>query len=76
MGHLFFCEAKYKKYYNNSIDKFLKNILNEKHRHIWLNIYNLLIKLNGDARGVIVIVVGNGYDNTSTNPGRDWLHFT
>ena len=28
------------------------------------------------ARGVIVIVVGNGYDDTSSNPGRDWLYFT
>ena len=28
------------------------------------------------ARGVMVIVVGNGHGNTSSNPGRDWLHFT
>ena len=26
--------------------------------------------------GVMVIVVGNGYGDTSSNPGRDWLHFT
>ena len=30
----------------------------------------------GGARGVMVIVVGNGHDNMSSNPGRDWLHFT
>ena len=30
----------------------------------------------GSARGVMVIVVGNGYDDTSLDPGRDWLHFT
>ena len=30
----------------------------------------------GSARGVMVIVVGNGRDDTSLNPGRDWLHFT
>ena len=30
----------------------------------------------GGARDVIVIVVGNGQDDTSSNPGRDWLHFT
>ena len=30
----------------------------------------------GGARGVMVIVVGNGHDDTSSNPGRDWLHFT
>ena len=29
----------------------------------------------GGARGVMVIVVGKGHDNTSSNPGRDWSHF-
>ena len=28
------------------------------------------------ARGVMVIVVGNGHGNTSSNHGRDWLYFT
>ena len=28
------------------------------------------------ARGIMVIVVGNGHDNMSSNPRRDWLHFT
>ena len=28
------------------------------------------------ARGVMVIVVGNGDGDMSSNPGRDWLHFT
>ena len=26
--------------------------------------------------GVMVIVVENGHGDTSSNPGRDWLHFT
>ena len=30
----------------------------------------------GGARGVMVIVVGNGHADTSSNPGRDWVHFT
>ena len=30
----------------------------------------------GGARGVMVIVVGKGHGDTSSNPGRDWLHFT
>ena len=34
-----------------------------------------LISLS-DARGVMVIVVGNEHDDTSSNLGRDWLHFT
>ena len=32
--------------------------------------------IRGGARGVIVIVVGNEHGYTSSNPGRDWLHFT
>ena len=28
-----------------------------------------------DARGVTVIVAGNGHGDTSSNPGRNWLHF-
>ena len=27
-------------------------------------------------RGVMVIVVGNGHGDTSSNLGQDWLHFT
>ena len=27
---------------------------------------------NGGARGVMVIVVGNGHGDTSSNPGWDW----
>ena len=28
------------------------------------------------ACGVMVIVVGIGHGDMSSNPGRDWLHFT
>ena len=30
----------------------------------------------GSARGVMVIVVGNGHGDTCSNPRQDWLHFT
>ena len=30
----------------------------------------------GGARGVVVIAVGNEHGDTSSNPERDWLHFT
>ena len=30
----------------------------------------------GGARGVMVIVIGNGHVDMSSNPGWDWLHFT
>ena len=30
----------------------------------------------GGAHGVMVIVIGNGHGDTSSNPGWDWLHFT
>ena len=33
------------------------------------------INMIGGARGVIVIVVGNEHGDTSSNPGRDLLHF-
>ena len=32
--------------------------------------------VDGGARDVIVIVVGNGHGDKSSNPGRDLLHFT
>ena len=34
------------------------------------------LNLDGGARGVMVIVAGYGHGDTSSNPGRDWLHFT
>ena len=30
-----------------------------------------IIIIIGDARGVMVIVIGNGHGDTSSNPGRD-----
>ena len=44
--------------------------------HEVILVNDLHIILNGGAGGVIVIVVGNGHGDTSSNPGRDWLHFT
>ena len=35
-----------------------------------------LAKSYRGARGVMVIAVGIGHGDTSSNPGRDWLHFT
>ena len=32
--------------------------------------------VSGGARGVMVIIVGNGHSNMSSNPRWDWLHFT
>ena len=31
---------------------------------------------DGDTRSVMVIEVGNGHGDTSSSPGRGWLHFT
>ena len=39
-------------------------------------VFKGLLNGHGGARGVMVIVVGNGNDDTSSNPGRNWLHFT
>ena len=41
-----------------------------------LNFYGGACGVNGGARGVMVIVEGIGHNDTSSNPGRDWLHFT
>ena len=38
--------------------------------------YVLSLELVGGARGVMVITVGDGHDDTSSNPGRGCLHFT
>ena len=45
---------------------------------IWLcaNGWIELKRIIWGARGVMVIIVGNGHGDTSSNPGRDWLHFT
>ena len=36
-----------------------------------INLFN-----HGGSRGVMVIITGNGHGDSSSNPGRDWLHFT
>ena len=52
---------------NNGV--FSLNALSVGHRIRWLYF------LQRGARGVMVIVVGNWHGDTSSNPGRDWLHF-
>ena len=42
---------------------------------VYLTVEHCLAR-KGGARGVTVIVRGNGHDDTSSNPGRNWLHFT
>ena len=32
--------------------------------------------MKGGTHGAMVIVVGNGHGDSSSNPGREWLHFT
>ena len=44
-------------------------------KNIWLPKSNIITYLLS-ARGVMVIVVGNGHGSMSSNPGRGWLHFT
>ena len=31
---------------------------------------------NNNACGVMVIIIGNGHGDMSSNPRRGWLHFT
>ena len=41
-----------------------------------VRIIPIVIGALGGACGVMVIVVGNGHGDTSSNPERDWLHST
>ena len=54
-------------------------ILNEVYTY-WGKVLSIrhrsYVNINGGANGVMVNVVGNGHDDTSSNPGQDWLHFT
>ena len=36
----------------------------------------IIFRVEGGARGVMVIVTGYGHGDTSSIPGQDWLHFT
>ena len=45
----------------------------QKERFGLVSLFNGILTFGG-ARGVMVIVE-NGYDDTSSNPGRDWLCF-
>ena len=42
----------------------------------WVHSVRIELINNGGARGVMVIVIGNGHGDTSSNPGQDGLHFT
>ena len=46
--------------------------------HVSFSIKNAFLSkfLQWGACGVMAIVVGNEHGDTSSNPGRDWLHFT
>ena len=35
----------------------------------WQTLFNSLLPFHGGARGVMVIVIGNGHGDTSSNPG-------
>ena len=45
----------------------------ERHTHTQTHLYTntFINRQMGGARCVMVIVAGNGYDDTSSNPGRD-----
>ena len=59
-----------------NIGALTENIQNEMLITIIYLLWRGMKYLFRGARGVIVIVVGNEHGDTSSNPGRDWLHFT
>ena len=42
----------------------------------YINLWIDFKDISTGARGVVVIAVGNEHSDTSSNPGRYWLHFT
>ena len=38
-----------------------------------LHTYQQIIK---DARGIMVIILGNGHSDPGSNPGQGWFYFT
>ena len=69
-------------YFGNKLANQIQNSKNLKEFQIQLNDFRnsdkkkcVHIPLRG-AHGVMVIVVGNGHGDTSSNLGQDWLHFT
>ena len=65
--HLFSCPWGY----NNYADAYFQSSWERAPGGV-----RVLYKEYGGARGVMVILAGNGHGETSSNPGRDWLHFT
>ena len=47
-----------------------------QHHSEWVQTPVGLLHSLSDARGVMVIVVGNEHGDTSSNARQDWLHFT
>ena len=57
-----------------SESKFLQYFCNMRHNSVAAIAFDereLLVVLGG-ARDIMVIVVGNGHDDKSLSPGRDW----
>ena len=55
------------------LSAFLNKYSKSHHKKQWLNVNLPVITeiISGGARGVMVIVVGNGHSDSSSNPGRD-----
>ena len=44
-----------------------------QHIYVYVYIY-IYIYIYGSVRGVMVIIIGNGHGDMSSNPGQDRLH--
>ena len=56
-------------------NQFLKNIITGEKNECFITMINVKGYGFGGTRSVMVIVVGNGHDDTNSNPGLDWLYF-
>ena len=60
----------------NVIGRILRSVLKTSGDLLSLKLQQKAISWRWGARGVVVIIVWNWHGDTSSNPGRDWLHFT
>ena len=54
----------------------LTNYRSKTNKTCWAQLKKLGQTYKQHGCGVMVIVVGNGHGGMSSNPGRNWLHFT
>ena len=74
-------EKRWNRYFNHYNDALWKHESNGlltwwRNQLLHHSCWSLIRRYIGSAYGVMVIIIGNGHDDSSSNPRQDWLHFT